>query len=44
MILFETLDQHDDVPFKCAIEGHPLEQTVSLTIKHLWENSKEDSH
>jgi len=42
-ILFEMLHAHEDVPFRCYIEGEPFEQTISITIKELYENSNEEN-
>ena len=42
-ILFEMLHAHAVVPFKCSIEGEPFEQTISLTIKELYEKDSEET-
>ena len=39
-VLFEYLDESADVPFKCAFEGQAFLQTLSLTIKELFEKEE----
>ncbi|TFF95388.1 MAG: hypothetical protein EU544_02865 [Promethearchaeota archaeon] len=38
-ILFRYLNESKDVPFKCAVEGQAFGQTVSLTIRELFEKN-----
>ena len=37
-ILFDSLNDNEDVNFHCAFEGHAFEQTLSITVKELWED------
>ncbi|MHA1292186.1 MAG: hypothetical protein ACTSQJ_05905 [Promethearchaeota archaeon] len=41
-VLFNNLNENKDVPFHCAFEGQVLEQTLTITIKELFEENKKE--